>query len=244
MHLQDKELTLLAGRHGRFQLMDDNEEVIVEGKVGEFIKKKLNNSQESVGIFISLLRSRPGTQFTIMQQSVNNTLEQLRNNLVITEKGKQTGILELTLESYDPRYAVRILNEIANIYVQKNVEHKSAEAQKTLDFLDTQLPILKEKWEDATNILNDYKNNKGSVDLSIETQHILDGIVEIKTQITLLQQKRDELRQRYKAPHPNVIAVDKQIARLQKQLYSYDKIDRCTSGNSTRYFRIISEMWK
>ena len=48
--------------------------------------------------------------------------------------------------------------------------------------------------------------------------------MEIKTQITLLQQKRDELRQRFKAPHPNIISVDKQIARLQKQLYSYDKI--------------------
>ena len=223
MHLRDKELILLSGKQGHYQLMD-NEEVIVEGKVGEFIKKELKNNQGTISIFISLLRSRPGTQFIIKHQSVNNTMVQLRDKLVISEKGKQTGILELKLESYDPKYAVRILNEIANIYVQKNVEHKSAEAQKTLDFLDTQLPMLKKKWEDATTILNDYKNNKGSVDLSIETQHVLNGIVELKTQMTLLQQKRDELRQRFKAPHPNVIAVDKQIARLQKQLYSYDKI--------------------
>ena len=145
---------------------------------------------------MSLLRSRPGTQFIVMQQSVNDTLGQLRKNLVISEKGVTNrptrtyiGIIMI------PRYAVRVLNEIANIYVQKNVEHKSAESQKTLDFLDEQLPILKKKWEDATNILNDYRNNKGSIDLAIETQHILDGIVETKTQITLLQQKRDELRQ-------------------------------------------------
>ena len=222
MYLRDKELTLLAGREGRFQLMDDNEEVLVEGKVGEFTRQKLDNNQE-ISIFISLLRSRPGTQFTIMQQTVNNTLEQLRDKLVIIEKGKKTGILDLTLEAYNSKYAVRILNEIANIYVQKNVEHKSAEAQKTLNFLDTQLPKLKERWEDATNILNDYKNNKGSVDLSIETQHVLDGIVELKTQVTLLQQKRDELRQRYKAPHPAVRSIDKQINRLQNQLYSFDK---------------------
>jgi len=222
MHLQDKELTLLAGRQGHFQLMDDNEEVIVEGKVGEFTKKELNN-KESIAIFVSLLRSRPGTQFIIMQKSVNVTLKQLRGNLVISEKGKKTGILELTLESYDSQYAVRILNEIANIYVQKNVEYKSAEAQKTLDFLDKQLPTLKKKWEDATNILNDYRTNKGSIDLDIETQHILSGIVEIKTQTTLLQQKRDELRQRYTKSHPNIIAVDKQIYRLQKQMGSHDK---------------------
>jgi tyrosine-protein kinase Etk/Wzc len=221
-YLQDKELTLLAGREGHFQLID-NEEVIVEGKVGEFIKKKLNNNQESIDIFVSLLRSRPGTQFIIKQQSVNVTLKQLRKNLVISEKGLNTGLIELILESYDSKYAVRILNEIANIYVQKNVEQKSVESQKTLDFLDEQLPILKKKWEDATNILNDYRNNKGSIDLAIETQHILNGIVEIKTQITLLQQKRDGLRERFKAPHPTVISVDKQIGRLQRQLRSYDK---------------------
>ncbi len=222
MHLQGKALTLLAGRQGNFQLIDD-EEVIFEGKVGEFIKKKLNNNEEYIAIFVSQLRARPGTQFIVMQQSVNDTLAQLRNNLVVLEKGEKTGLLELTLESYDPKYGVRVLNEIANIYVQKNVEHKSAESQKTLDFLDTQLPILKKKWEDATNILNDYRNNKGSIDLAIETQHILDGIVEIKTQTTLLQQKRDELRKRFKKAHPNIIAVDKQIARLQRQMRSYDK---------------------
>ena len=171
-------------------------------RLASFKRQKLSNNQE-ISIFISLLRSRPGTQFTIKQQTVIKTLDQLREKLVIVEKGKQTGILELTLETYDPKYAVQILNEIANIYVQKNVEHKSAEAQKTLDFLDTQLPKLKENWEDATKFLNDYKNDKGSVDLSIETQHVLDGIVELKTQITLLQQKRDELRQRYKRSTPS-----------------------------------------
>ena len=48
--------------------------------------------------------------------------------------------------------------------------------------------------------------------------------MEIKTQTTLLQQKRDELRQRFTESHPNIIAVDKQIARLQEQMRSHDKM--------------------
>lgn len=55
-------------------------------------------------------------------------------------------MLELTVESSLPDTAVSILNEIANIYVQQNVDQKSAESQKTLEFLEKQLPILKINW--------------------------------------------------------------------------------------------------
>ena len=119
---------------------------------------------------------------------------------------------------------MRVLNEIANIYVRQNVEHKSAESQKALEFLDKQLPILKNQMEMATSALNDYRNRKGSIDLDIETQNILKGLVEIKTQITLLKQKRDELRQRFTESHPNVIAVDKQISRLKEQSHTHDNM--------------------
>ena len=61
---------------------------------------------------------------------------------------------------------------------------------------------------------------RGSVDLSIETQSILEGVVKIRTEITGLQQKRDELRQKFTESHPSIVAIDKQIARLQDQMSS------------------------
>jgi len=220
---RDKEFVLLAGHQGQFQLFY-HDELIAEGEVGKLLNQQIGNHQQPISLFISLLKARPGTQFTLMRQSAHNAIRQLRNNLTVSEKGKSTGILELTLESDNAAHAVRILNEIANIYVQQNVEHKSAESQKTLEFLDKQLPILKEQMEASIAALNEYKNQKGSVNLDIETQNTLTGVVEIKTQITLLQQKRDELRQKFTESHPNVIAVDKQIARLQAQLQSHNQM--------------------
>lgn len=221
--LRDKQITLLAGDQGQFQLFY-NDELIFGGVVGELVSHHMINYQQPITLFVSYLRARPGTQFTLMQQSANSAISQLRNSLIVSEKGKNTGILELTLESGSADYAVRVLNEIANIYVQQNVEHKSAESQKTLEFLDKQLPILKEQMEASIVALNEYKNQKGSVNLDIETQNTLTGVVEMKTQITLLQQKRDELRQKFTESHPNVIAVDKQIARLQSQLQSHNQM--------------------
>lgn len=161
--------------------------------------------------------------FTLTRRSKGEAIRRLKEALSITEIGKGTGILELAIESDDRKEAVRIVNEIANTYLQQNVEQKSAESQKTLEFLEKQLPALKEQLETATSALNDYRIRKGSINLDLETQNILTGTVELNTQVTLLQQKRDELRQKFTESHPNVIAIDKQISRLQAQINAFDK---------------------
>ncbi|MEQ1531823.1 MAG: polysaccharide biosynthesis tyrosine autokinase, partial [Methylococcales bacterium] len=199
------------------------DEVIVEGDVGKPVSKSIEETQQAIDVFVSLLKARPGTQFVLVRQSEAAAIDQLKKNLAAAEKGKATGILELTLESTSPDSAMQILNEIANIYIRQNVEKKSAEAEKSLEFLEKQLPIIKEQLESATTVLNDYRTRQGSIDLEMETQGILTGVVELQTQITLLQQKRDELRQKFTPSHPSVVAVDKQITRLQEQMNSQDK---------------------
>ncbi|MGZ8189874.1 MAG: polysaccharide biosynthesis tyrosine autokinase [Methylococcaceae bacterium] len=217
-----KEFILLAGKHGKFRLLS-NDQLILEGEVGKLASKQLDDEQQPISLFVSRLKSRSGTQFTIIRQSFSNAISFLKKSLTVTEKSQGTGILELTMESVNPKLTVQALNEIANIYIQQNVEKKSAEAQKTLIFLEKQLPVVKEQLEAATTALNDYRTRKGSVDLNTETQSILRGVVDIKTQLTLMQQKRDELRQKFTPSHPIIVSVDKQIARLQDQLAAQDK---------------------
>jgi tyrosine-protein kinase Etk/Wzc len=216
-----EKLILIAGKQGHFRLMYEDE-LVLEGEVGELASKQLEDKQQSVTLFVSQLKSRPDTQFILMRQSESEAIDLLKENITVTEKGKKTGILELAMESTNPDSALQTLNEVANIYVRQNVEQKSAEAQKTLEFLEKQLPLLKGQLEAATTALNDYRTRHGSIDLELETQSVLKGVVEIQTQITLLQQKRDEQRQKFTESHPSIVAIDKQIARLQGQMNSND----------------------
>lgn len=220
-HLRDKEFTLVAGEQGHFQIIHDDEHIL-EGNVGKLVSKPIKNNQQLITIFVSLLKSRPGTQFTVKRLSENSAIAKLKDNLVVSEKNaqknKHTGIIELALELHSPDQAMRVLNEIASIYIQQNVEHKSSETQQALEFIIKQLPSIKKQLEISTTALNNYRNRKGSVDLDMETGHILNNLVNIKTKITLLQQSRDELRQRFTESHPSVIAVDKQISRLKEQM--------------------------
>lgn len=219
---KNEEIILQATDENRFRLIYQDE-VFLEGEVGKLAVKQPEGYQQPVRIFVTYLRSRPDTFFSLVRRSRGEALRLLKESLSISEIGKGTGILELTVESDDRKQAVRIVNEIANIYLQQNVEQKSAESQKTLEFLEKQLPALKEQLEVATSALNDYRIRKGSINLDLETQNILTGTVELNTQITLLQQKRDELRQKFTESHPNVIAIDKQISRLQAQINAFDR---------------------
>jgi tyrosine-protein kinase Etk/Wzc len=218
-----KELTIIAGKKGHFKIIDADNKLNADGEVGKPVDKEIDGEDVSVRIFVSLLKARPGTHFIVKRQSLVSAIGELSRGLSVSEKEKGTGILSFTMESPVPFLAMQTLNEIANIYVRFNVEQKSAEAQKTLEFLDQQLPMIKNQLEAATTALNEYRLQKGSVDLTIETQNILKGVVEKKTQITLLQQKRDELRRGFTPSHPAIVAIDKQISRLQTQLKSHNK---------------------
>lgn len=220
--LEGKEFTLVAQEQGRFKLLIE-EKLILDGEVGKLATATTDASDMPVSLFVSTLKSRPGTHFIVKKQTERAAFETLRQSLAVSEKGRNSGILEFGLESANPQLAMRILNEIAHIYVRQSVELKSAEAQKTLVFLENQLPTLKDQLEAATSALNEFRTQKGSVDLDTETQSLLQGIVELNTQLTLLQQKRDEARQKFTEAHPSVVAIDKQIARLQDQLKKHDR---------------------
>jgi tyrosine-protein kinase Etk/Wzc len=88
------------------------------------------------------------------------------------------------------------------VYVRQNVERRSAEAEKTLKFLDAQLPALKVQVDAAEAAYNNYRQSRGSLDLSLETQGVLKSVVEVEDAAVKLKQEREELRQRFtRAPH-------------------------------------------
>jgi tyrosine-protein kinase Etk/Wzc len=110
-----------------------------------------------------------------------------------------------------------VLDDIMNTYVRQNVERRSAEAEKTLAFLETQLPALKTQVDSAEAAYNNYRQSRGSLDLSLETQGILKSLVEVENAAVLLKQERDELRQNFTPEHPRIQAVDNKLQRLNER---------------------------
>jgi len=209
--LIDEPLTLVAGKGGQYQVFDEDDNKLLEGGVGQPAAKG------DIHLFVSQLTARPGTRFKLVKQLEQDVIDFLegQGGYSVKERGKQSGIIEVTLKHSDAVLLPVILDEIINGYVRQNVEYHSVEAEKTLKFLESQLPGLKVQMESADAAFKHYRQSKGSADLALETQGVLTSIVDVDKQTILLQQQRDELRQQFTAEHPRMQAMDSQIARLK-----------------------------
>lgn len=212
----DERLSLKVGDDGTFELFADDDEALLKGKVG---------TRATVGeysIFVAQMAARPGTRFKLVRMSADQALEELSKKYVIKERGKKSGILDISLQGKDPDKLGVVLDDILNTYVRQNVERRSAEAENTLAFLEKQLPEIKRQMDVAEAAYNNYRQTRGSLDLNIETQSVLQSLVEVDNQIVALRQERDELRQYFTAEHPRIQAANARIEQLKQRRAQFD----------------------
>jgi tyrosine-protein kinase Etk/Wzc len=174
-------------------------------------------------LLVDRLAAQPGAQFILRRASRLATIEKLQTSMGIAERGKQSGIIGITLSGTSPQLTSNILNEIGNEYVRQNVERKSAEAEKTLAFLDRQLPELKQQLEKSETEFNQFRNTSGTIDLSEEAKTLLQQSVSAQTKLIELKQKREELLVRYTTGHPSVVGLDSQIREIKNDMQAVTK---------------------
>ncbi len=212
-----KPFRLVASKGGRYQLLDGEEKTILEGQVGEPASAPLGKEGE-IKLFVSDLQAEPGDEFIISHSPRLDVIEMLRSQLRLEERGTDSGIIRITLEGTDPVKIADIINEVTSIYVRQNVERKSAETGKTLAFLEKQLPKLREQMEAAEAALNNYRFKRGSIDLPLETQSLLQRAVAIESELSELRRSREALIKKFTEEHPRIQALDAQIESLAAEL--------------------------
>ncbi|WP_318489732.1 polysaccharide biosynthesis tyrosine autokinase [Photobacterium leiognathi] len=184
-------------------------------------------------LFITDINGSVGDSFTLSKRSRFNAIQYLKANLTITEVGKGTGILELTFTGENPAEIKTVLNSISQNYLMQNIKRNSAEAEKSLTFLEQQLPKVKEKLTAAEDKLNAYRSKSDSVDLDLEAKAKLQAMVQLDGQLNELVFKESDVSQRFTKDHPTYIALlDKrnilnaEKKRLEKQIQKLPETQR------------------
>ena len=237
----DQALTLLALGSNRYELLDETGESLLHGTVGETATRPMPGGEE-ITLFVSLLQADKDQAFTLARESRIISLESLQGRMSVSERGDWSGILAISVEGTDPDSVRRQVDEIANVYVRQNVERKSAEAEQTLDFLDEQLPAVRQDMETAELALNSYRLEKGSIDLPLETQSILHTIVSVEGQVNELQQQREKTTLAFTPNHPMVIGLDRQIERLNVELAELNGQVRDLPTTQQEVLRLIRDV--
>lgn len=206
--LRGKQFILISGEGGNFTLFDNDNNPILKGRVGETVDEK------GIKLQVKALQANSGTAFSLVRSPRLSTILNYQGALEVIERGKESGMIGLALESTVPAKAIQILDEISRLYVQQNIERTSAEAAQSLGFLRDQLPQVRKDLEKAENALNQFQIRSKSIDISLEAKAILDQIVSLDTAISTLKLQQAEMDRKFTQQHPAYKALLSQLAQL------------------------------
>lgn len=199
-----------------FEVLLSNGDVLLKGVVGETYRKLLG--KDTFAICVEQMLVLEEQKFLLRENSVLNTVALLKQELKVAEDGKKTNIITMSYRHRYPDKAASVLNTVANTYLRQNVEMRSAEAEKTLAFLEEQLPSVKIKLDSAEQALTNYRYNAGTVDLSAEAKVTLERQVSLSKELLTLEQQLQENARLYKEDHPSMQAILLQQERLKQEI--------------------------
>ncbi|MEQ5196166.1 polysaccharide biosynthesis tyrosine autokinase [Klebsiella sp. CTHL.F3a] len=192
-------------------------DTILDGVVGELLETK------GISLLIRSVDAEPGDSFTVTYVSSLKAINNLQESFNVTEQGKDTGMLNLTLTGDDSELITHILDGISQNYLAQNVARQAAQDAKSLEFLSKQLPEVRSELDSAEDKLNAYRRQKDSVDLTMEAKSVLDQIVNADNQLNELTFREAEISQLYTKEHPTYKALVEKRKTLQEEKAKLNK---------------------
>lgn len=208
----DQQFFVKATKSG-FELIDEDGNKILDGAVGKSVSVPYLDGK--ITIFIRALKAQPGTEFYLTRYTLQDVLLSLSKNLTVAEQGKQSGVISISFNGPTPSFVSQVVDAIEDAYLRQNVERRSAQAQQSLDFLEKQIPKLKERVDVAQQNLKAYQLQHGSVDVTEETSIVLKDSVDLEAQRLTLDQQREEALQRFTPEHPFVRGIDEKLKSIE-----------------------------
>ncbi|WP_371338437.1 MULTISPECIES: polysaccharide biosynthesis tyrosine autokinase [Klebsiella pneumoniae complex] len=189
----------------------------LKGNIGELV------SGEGVSIKVDTIDASAGTSFDISSVTRLKAITDLQEIFSVTDQGKDTGILTLAVTGDNPVLIREIIDNISESYLEQNIARQAAQDQKSLEFLNKQLPQVRMDLDTAEDKLNSYRRKSDSVDLSLEAKSVLDQIVNADNQLNELTFRESEISQLYTKEHPTYKALLEKRKTLQDEKSKLNK---------------------
>ncbi len=149
---------------------------------------------EGLVLQLDIANGAAGQAMTFERQPVEPLVNDLLNNLRVTELGKGSNILRVSSQSSDPVHARNVVNTLSEAYRELNVASKTRQAGKTVDFIDQQLIGLKDVLDRSEQDLQEYKLQTGLITLGPEGGGLVEKLVSLeqqKAEVVLKRQRVD-----------------------------------------------------
>lgn len=135
--------------------------------------------------------------------ALEGVVKKLQKDIVVT--ANRSGLIMLAYTSPNPEIAQRVLNAVTNIYIQRNVESQTAEAQVAITFIASEMDVYKTKLEEAEKSLREFKE--------LHTME-MPVAASLNSQVISLQVHLAQMMVENTEAHPLVVQVKRQIQEL------------------------------
>ena len=247
----NRSFTIVSKKDHYFELFLEDERLL-SGKIGQVIQ----SSDKKFSIFISQLTGLEGTKFTLTKLSGRSARSSLKERISASEKGKGTGLLDVSITGINDQLIVEILDKISSTYIEQNKLRSSKEASNALIFLQEQIKPVKNRLDKAEANLKQYRTENETSDLQQETQSVLGEVVAVDAELQKLALLKEELTQRYTVNHPKVkilIAqanklragkskIHKKISRLPKKQQRLLELERAIKVSNSIYIELLNKI--
>ncbi len=218
---EEKPFTLTLADKDNYSLSGPGLESPVRGRIGQHEVFQSGNGE--ISLTVQSVEGKPGAEFKLVRNSLSKTIHDVQAGLNIQEKVKQSGVVIATLQGNDAVYLRDLMTQLGNEYIKQNVERKTEEAAMSMNFLDSQLPVLKQQLQSSEQRLTKLRDKNGTFDLDEQARLLLGQAADVQTRLIQFVQKKQEQSAHFSPDSKDVIATDKQIDTLQKQASDLDE---------------------
>jgi len=208
-----KPFVITAGNGGRYTVRHPLLGAPLEGVVGQLLRVALPDGE--LAIQLGTLAGEPGAEFSVSVASRLAAIERLQERLQMSEQGRQSNVIGVSLEDSDRPRLAQVLNAIGDAYVRQNMQRRSAEAEKTLAFLESQMPVFERQLRTAEDAYARFRNKNGTVDFDEEAKVWLLKSSELQTSLLDLQQSRRKAQVNFTDQSPQIQLLSGQIGAVQ-----------------------------
>lgn len=212
--LEKKQLKLVVLGNDGYALYHEND-VLLKGTIGVLLVHSSESYDKPFKIRIDKINARENVEFYLNFKSELDAIVDLSESFSAHERGLKSSIINVEYQGADPTVAKSVVDSISKSFYYQDKSRATEEAKQSLEFLNQQLPKIKNKLLDVEKNYNSYRSRTGTVDLNIESSNLLQKILETETLILELVQKRDDVALRFKKSHPIYENVNNKINRLE-----------------------------
>ncbi len=143
---------------------------------------KIESDNFSFIIVLNEQKDNSGS-YRVRFNSLNTLVAKYRGNLAVTLSEDFSSILNLSVKDYNIEKGKMFLNRLSQVYLDNNLEKKNETAERTIQFIDSQLASISDSLNISEGRLESFRSSNQVIDFSAQSQQLLAQLNQLDNEI-------------------------------------------------------------